>query len=352
MSKVIVRNLTTGSELLWRSIKIKKSLDEICHSLELEIPPSERLKVKRHHKLEVRCKNNLVKDSDGERRVTTVLVDEVTSNADVTKHSLTVFGRSPARDIIDSTWSGDFFDPTPLEIIANDIVSPFFDARGIEKFSFQNRPHVTRIPWTDPETEFVSSFSWNNESPWTKLIDEADQKGYIFTSNEAGNLYLWRVAAGGRNEPFHITEGVNIKNINWKENGSEQFHEYIVIGGDNESVTVEDDTCPGKRTLSIFIDDISVSEDELRHRAITEMRRRKETKTIVTVPGWGLTNEQIKSLGETNGMEIYWVPNILIPVKVPTLGLNDKLLISEVEYTAAADTMSCDITLVNREMYL
>jgi len=82
------------------------------------------------------------------------------------------------------------------------------------------------------------------------------------------------------------------------------------------------------------------------------MRRRKETKTIITVPGWGLTNEQIKSLGETNGMEIYWVPNILIPVKVPTLGLDAKLLISEVEYTAAADAMSCDITLVNREMYL
>ena len=37
MFKPFVKNVTTGQELLWREIKIKKSLDEICHSLELEM---------------------------------------------------------------------------------------------------------------------------------------------------------------------------------------------------------------------------------------------------------------------------------------------------------------------------
>jgi prophage tail gpP-like protein len=338
MSKVIVNNLSTGKELLWRSIKIRKSLDEICHTLELEIPKSELGKVRKHNRIEVRCENKLVKDSGGKRRVTTVLVDEITSTADISKYSLMVIGRSPARDIIDSTWSDVCSDQT-LRSITRYIGSKFnivCDTFPVDK--------------PDP-TEMVYAFSWESESPWTKLIGEADNQGYIFTSNEAGNLYLWRVAAAVRGEPFNITEGNNIKSIRWTENGSEQFHEYVVGGGALEARVI-DSSCPGNRVLSIDISDPFVSETKLRRRAETEMRRRRENKTIVTVPGWGLTNEQIISLGETIRKEVYWVPNLLIPVKVPSFGLNANLLISEVECTATPESSSCDLTLVNREAYL
>jgi len=337
MFKIIVNNLTTGRELLWRSIKIRKSLDEICHTLELEIPTTERLKVGRHNRLEVRGVNNLVKDSGGKRRVTTVLVDEIKSNADVTKNSLMVVGRSPARDIIDSTWTEDYGEQT-LREVTKKIGGKF----GIICDTF---------PTDQPDpTKDVDAFSITNESPWTKLINEADKWGYIFTSNEAGNLYLWPVDAGNRQEPFHVTEGVNAKNVRWTENGSEQFHEYVVIGGDSEA-RVTDDTCPGNRILTIDLNDFFIGETELEFRAKAEKKRRKESKTTVTVPDWGLTDKQIISMGETLGREIFWIPNILIPVKIPTLGLDTKLLISEVEYTATADTMSCDITLVQRGMY-
>jgi len=340
MSKIIVKNVTTGQELLWRSIKIKKSLDEICHTLELEIPPSERLKVGRHHRLEVRVANNLVKDSGGRRRVTTVLVDEITSSADITKYSLMVIGRSPARDIIDSTWSDTCSDMTLREI-----------TRYIgNKFNIVCDTFPPDKP--DP-TKLVYAFDWENESPWTKLIGESDNQGYIFTSNEAGNLYLWKVDSGGRPEPFHITEGVNVKNIRWTENGSEQFHEYIVTGGGYEVQEI-DESCLGNRILTIDLTDTIIDEDRVKRRAKTEKKRRKENKITVTVPGWGLTDEQIKSMGETNEREIFWVPNILIPVSIPTLELNRniELLISEVEYTATADAMNCDVTLVDREAYL
>jgi prophage tail gpP-like protein len=343
MSKVIVNNVTTRQELLWRSIKIKKSLDEICHSLELEIPPAELSKVRKHHRLEVRCRNKLVNDSGGERRVTTVLVDEITATSDTDKHTLTVIARSPARDIIDSTWSNwgdDFYynDRTLREI-----------TRYIgNKFNIVCDTFPTDKP--DP-TSSILFFTFENESPWTKLIDEADQQGFIFTSNEAGNLYLWPVQ-GSVSEPFNITEGENVKNIKWTENGSEQFNKYIVKGGWHDSVVKIDNTCPGNRILTIEIDDPFVTLTEVERRAETEMRRRRENKTIVNVAGWGLTDDQIIRLGDTNKREIYWVPNTLIPVKVPSLGLNANLLISEVEYSATPETMSCDITLVNREMYL
>jgi hypothetical protein len=54
MSRVIVNNAAAGKELLRRHIKIKKSLDNICHTLELEIPASERANVHKHGKIEVR----------------------------------------------------------------------------------------------------------------------------------------------------------------------------------------------------------------------------------------------------------------------------------------------------------
>jgi prophage tail gpP-like protein len=343
MSKVIVVNVTTGRELLWRSLKIRKSLDEICHTLEMEIPPPERANVRRHDRLEVRCINSLVRDSGGRRRVATVLVDEVTSEVDIKKHVLKVVGRSPARDIIDSTWSDTCADMTLREI-----------TRHIgTRFSVV----CDTFPINEPDpTRTVYEFNWENESPWTKLIGEADNQGYILTSSEGGDLYLWPVQAGVRDEPFHITEGVNAKNIRWTENGSNQFREYVVTGG-GEEARVTDPTCRGNRILTINLTDPFEHESEsgleelLERRAKTEMLRRREVRTTVTVPGWGLTDEQIRGLGETIRKEIYWYPNALIPVSIPSLGLNATLLICEVEYTATNDSLSCDITLVNREAY-
>jgi prophage tail gpP-like protein len=112
-------NATGGTELLWRHIRIKKSLDDICHTLELEIPASERTKAHKHDKIEVRYENNLVRDSGGRRRVTTVMIDEITASVDVSKNSVFVIGRSPARDIIDSTWTGTLLNMTLFEVTKN-----------------------------------------------------------------------------------------------------------------------------------------------------------------------------------------------------------------------------------------
>jgi len=61
---------------------------------------------------------------------------------------------------------------------------------------------------------------------------------------------------------------------------------------------------------------------------------------------------QIKNLGATIRKEIFWVPNLLIPVSMPSLGKDTKLLIAEVEMEASVETMSSTITLVKREAYV
>ncbi|MDR0719008.1 MAG: hypothetical protein LBF78_05175 [Treponema sp.] len=338
MSRIIVMNATGGTELLWRHIRIKKSLNDICHTLELEIPASERTKAHKHDKIEVRYENNLVRDSGGRRRVTTVMIDEITASVDVSKHSVFVIGRSPARDIIDSTWTGTLLNMTLFEVTKN-----IADKFGIT---------CTNIPPEEGDrTRQVNIFSWENESPWTKLITEADSQSFILTSNEAGGLYIWQPEGSVRKEGFHLTEGRNVKTIEWKENGAEQYHEYIFSGGFSEA-SIIDSTCKNNRVLTVDLTYPEIDQAKLKRRAETEMRRRRENRITVTVSGWGLTDTQIKNLGATNGREIFWVPNLLIPVSMPSLGLDAKLLIAEVEQEADKETMSSTITLVNREAYL
>jgi prophage tail gpP-like protein len=339
MSRIVVINATKDVELVWRRVVVRKSLDDICHTLEAEIAPGERLKVSKHDRIVVHYQNPLVRDSkEHGRRVTTVLIDEITEEVDSQKHGITVVGRSPARDIIDSTWSEDYKDMKLGEL-----------TRAIgKKFGISCAVYPTNEP---DHTQTVAAFRLENESPWTKLIGEADNQGYIFTSNEAGNLYLWPVPAlSGTEWGFHLTEGINIKNISWKENGSEQYHEYIVTGG-GFTKTVIDNTSRSGRIRTIDITKPDITETEVQRRAETEMRRRRENRTTVNTSGWGLTDGQIKKLGTTVKKEIFWVPNLLIPVKSPSIGLNAKLLISEVEYEATPETYGASITVVNKEAY-
>jgi prophage tail gpP-like protein len=347
MSRIIVKNVTSGRELLWRHIKIKKSLDDICHTLELEIPAGEYAKVNKHDRITVRYVNSIVREPHGQ--VTTVLVDEITSSADVSKHNILVIGRSPARDIIDSTWSGFLInnpnarEPLTLFKITEEIAGKF----GIG---------CINIPTNrgDP-TKTVYSFIWNDESPWTKLVAEADSQGFIITSNQDGNLYIWRPEGAVREaEKFFLAEGRNIKTIEWKSNGAGQYHEYILTGGIGDPVSVFDDTCNNSRVLTIPLTNPTVWNTDCLYRAEIEKRRRKEDRVTATVSGWGLTDAQIqRNLGTAlGGKEIFWTPNLLIPVSMPSLGFRANLLIAEVEQEAGVDTMSSAITLVKREAYL
>jgi hypothetical protein len=140
----------------------------------------------------------------------------------------------------------------------------------------------------DDPTQPVNAFRLENERPWARLIGEADNQGFIFTSNEAGNLYLWPVPAlSGKAWRFFLTEGVNVKKMSWTENGSEQFRNYIVTGGGSK-VTVTDTSCPDARVRTIDITKPDISETELNRRAQTEMRRRRERRITVRANGWGL----------------------------------------------------------------
>lgn len=347
---VAVWNSTTGKyvDIAWKSVKVKKSLDEICHAVEVEIPESMRSLVHKHGKIQVRVLSPYITEgrgSYGGRRgfhpVTTVYIDEVDEETQKDSHGIIVSGRSAARDIIDSKWSGTILgQPTLLEVLRK-IAGEF----GLESKDVICLP-TNRGDITKP----VFSFSWENESPWQKLLTIADAQGFIITSNQLGGLYIEEPSRGSNGWGFAIEEGVNVRHPRRSENGAEQFHEYIVNGSGNQG-TATDSTCPNKRKLTINLTEFVTDQEQLNRRAKTEMLRRRSDKITCELSGWGLTEEQIKKLGGTFQKEIFWEVNLLIPVKLPSCGVNDKMLISQVEYTADAKSLSCDVTLVKPEAY-
>jgi len=317
--------------------------------MELEIPAGERAKVRKHDRLQARLENPLITDSGGRRLVATVMVDEVTATAEPTAHMLTVIGRSPARDIIDSTWT-DAFWPT------NGVPMTF--AEAVKEICAKFDIRCNWFPEDQPDpTSAIGFFAWQNESPWAKLQAEAGSQGFLLTSNEAGGMYIWQPSGTARSEGFRITEGKNVKSIEWRQNGAEQFRKYVVTGHFAEAI-VFDDTCNTNRILTIDLADTidpadtGIYEEKLRRRAETEMHRRRENRTTVAVSGWGLSDAQLLELGDTAQREVFWSPNFLIPVRMPSLNLSQNLLIAEVEHEADARSMRTSITLVNREAYL
>ena len=341
MSKIVVNAAPAGTNnfkpLIWNRIQITKSLDEICHSLTLELPVSQRTNIAVHDTVEVRFYNKYITHNNGNLRVTTVLIDESTDTTDNGRKYITVLGRSPARDIIDSAWTGKA-GGSDLLTVAKSIAGQF-------------NIIVDHLPRGQNNTETVSSFEWDCESPWTKLLNAADNQGYVFTSNEAGNLYLTKSGRDAEQWHFILAEGANIKSVETTEAGAEQFHEYVVVSSGVKGSAV-DGRCKNKRVLTLNLSDFNLDQEKAKRRALIELYRRRKRTTKVTVSGWGLTDEQIKSFGSTEEKELFFNPNFLIPVYIPSVGIDGKMMISEVEYRAEPTAFDCTVSLVNPEVYM
>lgn len=353
MSEVVVAVWVASKQeyiaIPYKRVHVRKSLDEICHSVEVEITDEELKYVHKHGTLQVRLVSRYITEGRAEytgrfgyHPVTTVYIDEVRREFEDDKKHIIAVGRSRARDIIDSKWSNSIFgNPTLLTVlkkIASEVGMKEKDIMCLPT----NRGDITST---------LPSFSWENESPWAKLLTAAEAQGFTITSNQLGGLYIEKASGRSAKEwGFGIEEGVNTKRVSYVENGAEQFHEYIVNCCSKVGKAI-DDTCPNKRKLTINLTEFITDQEQLNRRAKTEMLRRREARITCSLSGWGLTEEQIKKLGNTFQKEIFWEVNLLIPVKIPSCNMNANMLISQVEYSADSNSLSCDVTLVKPEAY-
>ena len=294
MSEIAVAVWSTPAQkyedISWRRVMVRKSLDEICHYVEVEIPESERSLVHKHGIIQVRYLSRYITEGRdayagkyGFHPVTTVYIDYIDEEAQKDTHGIVVTGRSAARDIIDSKWSGTIpGQPTLLQILRQ-IAGEF----GLEE------NEVLCLPTTAGDiTKPVFSFSWETESPWAKLLTVADAQGLIITSSQLGGLYIEQPARSACSWGFAIEEGVNVRHPRRSESGMDQYHDYIVNCNGKQGTAV-DVTCPNKRKLTINLSDFIIDQEKLDRRAKTEMLRRREDRVVCTLSGWGLTEAQI-----------------------------------------------------------
>jgi len=316
----------------WTRVYFRKSLDEICSYLEIETDPGERRRIKTHDQIQIRLSNDYV-----DRPVVTGLVDNIESESSSRKKTMKITARSAARDLIDSTWSGSITKPKTLLEIVSQIAQPF----GIK---------VYHIPQTSNGTKLVQTFEWENESPWQKLIQEADNQGYLITSNQIGHLYVWPVATGKRLEGFSLVEGAGIVSIRDHESGAEQFNKYVFNGAD-KTATRTDSACKTSRVLTLNLTDKELDAAALDRRIKTEMLRRRNRRLTIGVRNWGLPESALSKMATFKEKEVLWEINFFTPVKIPSMGIDANMLVSQVEGRADARSIGCDIQLASPEAY-
>lgn len=336
--EIIVHKKNAKSiKLTWSKLTIRKSMDELCSSIDVELRVEDFNQIQVHDRFGVYYSY----ESQGRlivapRPVAMAFIDNIALESSAQSSLLRFNGRSAARDLIDSHWSDTMPSGTLYEITK---------ALG-KRFNFD----VDHLEKSDP-TQVIEDFTFENESPWQLIQSYAANQGFIITSSQIGGLYVWRVAALPREEGFSLDEGKNVVSLRSRQSGVKQFHSYI-YKSDGEEATIQDELCSPARIFTTNLPE-SVTKDQLMRRCQTEKRRRREFHIDVSVNSWGLSESQIKRLGSNlKGREIFWEINFLTPVKIPSMGINCNLLTSAVEYHADANNLSCDIQLSLPEEWL
>lgn len=331
--RVAIINLKKNhANIDYLSLNIRKSIDEICHYADIKIPFSERHKINKHDIIKIMYYSKYF-TTKKPRPITTLLVDEIKITISKEEKSVSVIARSPARDIVDSSYSDSISSMSLLNVVKN-IAS---------KFSL-TAEHYPKDLDASPQ---VDSFNLENETAWNKLLDIAENNNYAIASSQLGNLYVWKKSQRISSLPGKkLIEGENIKTIEYTENGAYQFRNYTVKGNGKEA-TSSDTSVKSKRCCSIVMTDSYVSEVELENRAKTEMKRRRSSTITVTVPGFGLSDEEIKKLETTIKTEVFYEANQSIPIIIPSLNINTSMVIKDVVYNLNKDNYSSTLTLVD-----
>ena len=331
----VKKNKVKSNLIKFYSLSIRKSIDEICQSAEITCPLSELDKVKKHDKIFV---NALMEWNNEERAVCYFLVDCITATISSGEKTMTIIGRSYARDLVDSVDTGMVTDETLVKLIQ----------RVADKYNSDIK--VEHYPTDADLSPSIEYFDWENESVWQRLLNTAENNGYSIASNNISNLYVWKKETYLSNNANHkFIENENIISASLNIKGNEQFYKYFVKGN-YEDVEKIDSTCNTKRVFTINFSDEYISSKELKTRAESELKRRKSAELTIELKRWGLSDEEIEKRKITNAqqIEVFYEPKQLVPVKIPSFNISDKMVIRDVVYSLSRDEFSSSVVLVDR----
>ena len=272
----------------------------------------------------------------GGETVLTGWIDAGSFAIDPESHPIEISGRDKTCDLVDC--SADHkpgsWTKRSLEQIAAELAAPF----GV---------NVTAK--TSTGAPFAKFALQQGETVFEAIDRMAKLRGVLLVSNESGGLELRR--PGAVTAGYTLELGVNIKAIRFSDNARDRFSRYLLKGqaaGDEVSgtdaarptATATDPGVARHRPLMIM-NDVQSTSASLAERARWEatVRAAKGQDVVVTVSGWRDPSGAL------------YRPDVLVPVKAATIGVEGTLLVSAVRLVLDDRGQVAELTLVPKEAF-
>lgn len=294
----------------WQEVRIRLSLEQIADSFELVL--TERW----GDSGEVRPvrPGEASTVSIGDELVLTGHVDDVLPEYDAESHTIIANGRSRAGDLVDCSGEDIRLSGLTLLEIAEKLAAPY----GVEVIDTVGTDKVFR------------EFAIEDGQPIAEALERAAQiRGVRIVSDAEGRLVITHSVRREIATPLVL--GGNIARGAGTFSDRDRFSEYIVVGqtpGSDDwsggqasgprSATSDPRVRAPRRTLIVCDTPADAADCKQRAELEARMRWAKGRGITYTVRTW--RNEQ--------GV---WRPGDLVPVVDPFLGLDEKLLISDVQ---------------------
>ena len=314
----------------WQEVRLRLSLEQVADSFDLTL--TERWS----DAGDVRPVSTgaAATVSIGDELVVTGYVDEVLPDYDEKSHTIVASGRSKAGDLIDCSGKDRRFAGKTLLQIARILAEPY----GIEVIDTVNAAKPFR------------EFTIEDGQPIAEAIERAAQiRGARIVSDARGRLVIVHAVQRRIKTPLEL--GGNILRGSGVFSDRDRFNTYVVEGqtpGDDNwsgedaagpAAQARDHRIRSPRTTLIVCDTPADSVDcKARAELEARMRWARGRGVTYTVKSW--RNE----LG-------VWRPGDLVPVRDAFLGLNEELLISDVQLIENNEGRTAELRVAPKEAF-
>lgn len=324
----------------WKSVSIKRSIKSIVGEFSLTYTDvwnynSTPWRIRQGDKCEVYIDSDLV---------CTSYIDAVEPSISAEQKTLSVRGRDITADLVDC--STDIKQVEFKNLKADSIIQALAKPFGLTVVSEVDPGPVFNV-WTIQRTE----------TPFENMAKIAQKRGLLLVSNAAGQLVITSVRGQKSGSP--VIQGQNAKEVSGSFDSSKRFSRYKIqtqasgaVIADDEDADVESfitgvegsaEDLVVKRYRPIIIKmDNSGSEADARKRAQWEatIRAAESSQVTAVVQGWRQADGKL------------WAPNLICKTTSEWCGIDDELLIDEVEYSIDDDGTITRLHMVPPTSYL
>lgn len=306
----------------WQEVRIRLSLDQIADSFELTLTErwSEAGQVRPVTPGEA-CTVSV-----GDELVVTGYLDEVLPDYDATSHTIVANGRSKAGDLVDCSDVDTRFDGRTLVQIARALAAPY----GIEVIDTVNA------------TKPFRAFALEDGQPIAEAIERAAQiRGARIVSDAEGRLVIVHAVQREIRTPLEL--GGNIRKGSGVFSDSDRFNEYVVEGQTGGTDEWNGEQAAGPRgsamdprvrkpRKTLIVCDTPADGADCKARAELESRMR-----------WAKGRGVTYTVGTWRHEQGVWRPGDLVQVRDAYLGLDERLLISDVQLIESEEGRSAEL---------